>query len=380
MNLLPAHTAATLLARRFRIRHGTESDLTRCQQIARQFRAALPFVSLPSLRTAARKGELFVAECDGQTVGFVHWHARRDGVSTVYDLAVDTRYQALGIGRALLYAVPAPIQLKCKADNARANRFYANAGMAQTGTATARNGTPLVVWRLNVLAELVQGNNANMPAVARQSGMAYGTRHIETPQDWPFAVDIHWRDYTWADYLRKLTRWQPVQALAPDYEHPDQLRRLLCQIDDLRALGILRILVCPKFAGAVQDIPPDCIVAVSIPSSYAGFVPDFAELNGRRVHLLGGSPVDWFGQSGKRNDKSATGYLAAMRGAGANVISLDGNIHTKIAESGGFWQDSRWQFDSQAFDLYTLCALSGRNIARQLNAVAGYAQRGVWAA
>lgn len=373
MLLLPAVTGKTLLGR-LRIRYGKPADAERCQQIARQWRDELPFVMLPALRAAADRRQLFIADVDGQIAGFVHWYARKDGLNTIHEIAVNRDYLRFGIGRALLYAVPAPIQLKCKADNDRANRFYSNAGMQQAGTETTRGGTPLVLWRLNILAQLVQGNNKRMPEIARQSGMAYGTRHIEQPQEWPFAVDIHWRDYDWNDYMDKIAAWKPVQALAPDYEHPSQHRQLYQCIRDLKAAGVLRVLVCPKFHGAVAQIPSWCIVAVSVPSTYAGFVPEFGELKGRRVHLLGGSPVQWFGQGGRKRHMSSTGYIAAINGAGGRVISTDSNVQTKTAAQGMFWQDSRWQTDRLGFDMYDLMTLSGRNIVKQLHIVEQYQQ------
>lgn len=379
MLLLPSVTGKTLLGR-FGIRLGTDADAEACQRIARQWRDELPFVMLPTLREAARRKQLYVAEVDGRAVGFVHWYARRDGTNTIHELAVDRNYTRFGVGRALLYSVPCPIRLKCKADNDRANRFYTNAGMTPDGTETTRGGTPLVRWRLNILAQLVQGNNARMPEVARRSGMAYGTRHIEKAQDWPYALDIHWRDYDWADYMHKVATWRPVQALAPDYEHPSQRRTLYAQIRDLKVAGVLRVMACPKFPGAVAHLPSWCVVAVSVPSTYAGFVPDFAELRGRRVHLLGGSPVKWFGQTSKGKQANPTGYIAAITGAGGRVISVDGNAHTATAAQGGYWRDGRWQFDREAFDLYDLAALSGRNIVAQLNAVSQHQQLALFAA
>lgn len=366
----------------FRIRYGTADDAPVCQRLSRPFDAELGRVMRPALEAAAAKHELFVAELDGAVVGFVNWHARRDGVSVIYELAVADGQHGQGIGRALLYAVPTPMRLKCKADNDRANTFYAGAGMQLDAQTQANSGAALNVWRLDVLAELVQGNNKRMPDVARSSGMAYGTRHTEKPRDWAFAVDIHWKDYDWTVYLAKIRAWQPVQALAADYLAPEQKDTMLAQVADLQAAGVLRVMVCPKFHGAVADIPADCIVAVSIPSSYAGFVPDFSELRGRRVHLLGGSPVKWFGQTGKRRHMSATGYLAALRGAGVQVLSVDGNVHMKVASQGGFWGDGRWRLDSldraRPFDLYALAALSGRNIVNQLNAREQVQQAGLW--
>lgn len=366
-------TDATLLGR-LRIRIGTPDDAERCQQIARQWRDELPFVMLPALREAAARKQLFIADVDGQIAGFVHWYARKDGINTIHEITVDRDHLQGGIGRALLYSVPCPIRLKCKADNDRANRFYANAGMQQEGTETTRKGTPLIIWRLNILAELVRGKDRMAPAVSRRSGMAYGVRHTDAPHDWPFAVDIHWRDYDWTDYMAKIRAWKPVQALVADYEHPSQRRQMYRQIRDLRAAGVLRVLVCPKFDGAVAHIPSWCVVAVSVPSTYAGFMPALSELRGRRVHLLGGTPVKWFGQGGRKRDMSSTGYIAAITGAGGKVISADGNGHVKVAQKGTYWLDGRWIAARDNTPPMELAIFSGRNIVKQLNEFAAYQQ------
>lgn len=398
--LLSPRTRATLLDGGFRVRYGTAADVEACQRMTRQRsnRQWLPFVTKPSLLTATSKRELFVAEWYGQSVGFVNWHARRDGINVIYDLCVDERYHGFGIGRNLLYAVPCPVVLKCKADNP-ANDFYAAAGMYATGTETARSGAALRTWRMDILAQLVQGNNAQWPGVARKSKMAYGTRVAETPQDWPFAVDIEFERFVglefrermrvWDEYMHMVTRWQPVQALALDFmlpegdmefdaynrEHRLRLHELNAHIRDLRAAGVLRVLVCPKFDGAVRFIPNDCIVSISVPSSYAGFLPDdYTELAGRKIHLLGGSPVAWFGQGGKSRTRSSTGIIAALHGAGSRVISIDGNGHTGNAESGVYWLDNRWQTDRKEFELYDLSVFSGVQIQKQTQTVANHAQ------
>jgi GNAT superfamily N-acetyltransferase len=353
----------------FGIRYATEADVTACQALTRLkgVREQLPFVMLPSLREAVVRKQLFIAEYDGATVGFVHWYARRDGVNTVHEIAVNPDYQGMGIGRALLYSVPCPIRLKCKQDNTQGNTFYQGAGMVLDGTETTKGSTALNIWRLNILAILCRGGNKDIPQVARESRMAYGTRHDMKPHDWPYMLDIHWQDYDWQDYMHKVCTYRPVQAMCADYEHPHQRSTLYRQIRDLKAAGVLRVKICPKFTGAVAHIPCWCTVAISVPSSYAGFMPDFSELHGRRVHLLGGSPTIWFGKSSKGASKYQTGLIVGLRGANVSVVSADGNAHARAARQGVYWQDGKWNSDESAFTYHELCVLSGRNIVKQLN-------------
>lgn len=348
------------------IRKATAYDVDRILEIARQYRTELGYLHPVGLRQHISAGTVNVCEWYGNIYGFVDYHTRRDGWSTIYHIATDKHVAGQGIGRNLLYSVPCPFRLKVTQENP-ANTFYQNAGMQLAATETGRKRA-LNVYELRVLGVLVMGNGKGdtFPRIARASGMAYGTRHIEQPRAWPYMVDIHWRDYDWSDYMQKIGAWRPVQAMVADYEHPAQRRLMYQQIRDLRAAGVLRVMVCPKFAGAVAHIPSWCIVAVSVPSKYAGYVPPLHELKGRRVHLLGGSPV----QQRK--------WQIALQGAGAIVVSVDGNAHVGVAKSAAFWDGTRWmkkggaRIDTAGYE--QLVIESGRNIVRMINQNAKLAQ------
>lgn len=111
------------------IRLAHPGDFDAITRIARQWNSELGFVSRAMLAQSVGAQELYVAEKEGETCGFVRWHRRRDGWSTVYEIAVDKTRRGQGIGRALLDAVPRPVRLKCTVDNAAANAFYAAQGM-----------------------------------------------------------------------------------------------------------------------------------------------------------------------------------------------------------------------------------------------------------
>lgn len=355
-----------LLDHHFRIRLGTDADAVTCQQIARQYRQELPFVSLPQLKQSASKGGLFVAECHGQVVGFVRWNATtrgaNKGYSAVYDLAVDTRYQRHGIGRALLYAVPAPIRLLCKADNANANAFYARMGMLDKGQIQLK--ALMQRWQLNILTLFVMGGNRIIPSVAYASGMGYGVRNDYAPADWSFMIDIKWKNYNWQDYLALVGKHMPVQAMVADYEHPDQRELMLQQVADLKALGLLRIMVCPKFDGAVSHIPQACVIAISVPSRYAGFIAsDLSEYAGRNIHLLGGKPHQWLD------------LIPKLNGVGAKVLSVDGSSHEVAAKTGTHFESGKWRNYGKKADYEATMIYSGRAIVREIQAANEIVQR-----
>ena len=126
------------------IRYATEQDIVAIKRIANQFKRELGFVNSASLKTSAAKYTLFVAEICGEVVGFCSQYHRRDGWATVYEIAVDKRWQGMSIGAGLLCSVPRPYRLKCTVDNP-ANAFYEGQGMQMARTEQGKK-RQLNVW------------------------------------------------------------------------------------------------------------------------------------------------------------------------------------------------------------------------------------------
>jgi hypothetical protein len=199
-----------------------------------------------------------------------------------------------------------------------------------------------------------RGGCKNAPAIALASGMLYGTRHDYTPYAPVFMLDINWHKFDWQDYVSKVKLYQPVMAMVPDYERPTQRRALYRCIRDVKPL-VQRVMVCPKFVGAVAHIPSWCIVAVSVPTSYAGFLPDFRELVGRKVHLLGGRP------------EVQAQIIRQLNGVGATVVSVDGSYHALKAGFGQWFDGGTWsQLRRGKVSDTDLSIASGKNIVRYL--------------
>lgn len=201
----------------------------------------------------------------------------------------------------------------------------------------------------------VRGGDKTAPAIAEASGMAYGTRNDYKAYAPVVMIDIKWKNYDWTRYIRRVDEYQPAMAMVADYQHPDQKELLYSQIKDLERLHIERVMVCPKFDRAIEDIPLGFIVALSVPSTYAGFLPDYAHLKGRSVHLLGGRP-----------EKQAE-ILRKVIGAGANVVSVDGSYHAMKAGHGQWFDGNRWpQVRRYSESTVDLTIASGKNIVRYL--------------
>lgn len=317
-----------------RIRRGTIKDIPSIETIAHQYPQELGFVRKVALRDAITRKNLLVAEYDNNFCGFVLYRSRKDGWFTIYDIGVHREYRGKGVGRFLVDAVPCPTRLKCTTDNT-ANEFYEKSHFALVRTEEGRK-RPLNVWERRFLYVCCHGGSKATNTVCNQTHTAYGTRHNYTPHQQPFFVDIDWQEYDWLDYLLKIKLWKPVFAMVPDYEALGQRRGLYACIDDLYRAGVLYVGVCPKFTGAVKHIPPQCIVCVSVPTRYAGFLPDPKELKGRRLHLLGGSPVKQFKYIKEHPSLAiASGDMNAQERAaqfGTCFLSSTGKWKNKISE------------------------------------------------
>jgi hypothetical protein len=205
---------------------------------------------------------------------------------------------------------------------------------------------------------LVRGGDKNAPTIAKESGWLYGVRNDYTVYSEDiYMLDIHWTNYVWADYLELVKKLRPTVAMVADYEQPSQRRKLYRQIRDLKPL-VQKVMVCPKFNGAIAHIPSFCMIAVSIPTSYAGFLPPMEELRGRKLHLLGGNPQ-------KQAD-----FIRKANGAGAKVISLDANYHVRKAGLGQFWQYGKWvQTRGKQWTNTELAIESGKSLRRFFDSV-----------
>lgn len=310
------------------IRRATSNDKPQIAAIWRKNAAMLGGVVMQAINKGITTRQLHVAEIDGAIAGFVEYHKRRDGVSVIYHIAVADEYRGQDVGRWLVWSVPCPVRLKVTADNERAIRFYKHIHFQQIAQETTKSGRELLVLELRSLFIQCAGNNRKFPDICRATGIAYGSRHDDQFRAQPFMMDINWKKYDWSDYLQKIETHRPVMAMVPDYERPEQRRMLYQQIRDLKMRGVLRIMVCPKWDGAIAHIPSWCVVAVSVPSGYAGYIPPLHQLKGRSVHLLGGSP------------KKQREYMLKIAGVGGRVISADGNSHA--AKKSSVWNGSQW--------------------------------------
>lgn len=195
-----------------------------------------------------------------------------------------------------------------------------------------------------------RGNDPDAPRLLSTEGWRYGVRSDCAVYGWPYFIDIKWTAYDWNKHIALIAGWGPAMAMAADYERPEQKDLMLSQVAQIEALGV-QPMVCPKFPGATWDIPAEVIIAISVPTNYAGFLPDPAEVKGRKLHLLGGHPDQ---------------YIILMKQyPKSQVISLDCSaIFQKGQDYGSFWSAKRntWREVRGRFHSHTLMRMSARQV------------------
>lgn len=116
------------------IRPANQSDIPGVVKIARQNREFIGFVMNVALKESIEKGSLFVYEKDNDIIGFVHFHKRLDGWTTLHEIAVAKQYHGQGIGKKLLDIPKEPVRLKTTIDNVKAIAMYEKHGFKFVGT------------------------------------------------------------------------------------------------------------------------------------------------------------------------------------------------------------------------------------------------------
>jgi GNAT superfamily N-acetyltransferase len=136
-----------------RVRWAQEKEIDAVKQLADRNRGALGFVVRGSLEERIRRSELLVAEIESAVIGFVTFHNRRDGWTTIHELCISKGHRRRGVGRILVNAVyqhavrsgQRGLRLKCPID-LPANGFYARVGFTRVGVEGGKRRA-LAVWQ-----------------------------------------------------------------------------------------------------------------------------------------------------------------------------------------------------------------------------------------
>ena len=55
-----------------------------------------------AIEDSIKRNEVIIAEVGDKVIGFIHFHKRKDGVTTLHEIGVHKDYQRLGIARELI--------------------------------------------------------------------------------------------------------------------------------------------------------------------------------------------------------------------------------------------------------------------------------------
>lgn len=124
----------------------------------------------------------------------------------------------------------------------------------------------------------------------------------------------------WQEHKEQVVLWEPKYATIPDIFDERGLELALKMAEDIEDYCEYQILI-PKY-DCIADIPEKYVLGYSIPTTYGGTPIDIKRFAGRKVHLLGGAPQNQYT------------YWKLIED---DVISLDGNMHLKLAKVGQFW-------------------------------------------
>lgn len=212
------------------------------------------------------------------------------------------------------------------------------------------------------------GNNLVLDAIADRHGFLLGIRSgsRKFPGRPVTFVDIDYKKPRFERHLEVVKKLRPRYAVIPDLS--DQI---VDETDVERALGQYALLkefcevplIVPKIAGQIALLPSSVAIGYSIPTSYGGAAFPLWELEGRRVHLLGGSP---------KQQMALFQSLSVI----AQVKSADGNYAMKMAtDYAMYWQGDWIAHPGRKLgekDLYVECwERSCRNLRRAWDRVVG---------
>ena len=199
------------------------TTIQEAKKIASSFSREIGFVNQAALEASLKRSELEVIS----GVGFIHFHHRKDGQTTIYEIAVDRASQKHGWGRLLFYRVlsaaielgQSNIFLKCPIDN-DSNGFYERLGFVLERIDPGKK-RPLNCWRYKIQLPLLFycGGGGTSPAdeIAKKTGWRIGMRSGKYKAKWHLEmVDNLFTNYNHERHLAQVKESKPLICTAMD--------------------------------------------------------------------------------------------------------------------------------------------------------------------
>ena len=197
------------------------------------------------------------------------------------------------------------------------------------------------------------GDNERLTRMAYEAGLLIGIRSGRSAHNFPVSfVDIEYKRPNFEKHLKAIARYQPKYATVLDLSDTEvskqDIARAMMQYEQVLLCSSRTIpLIVPKLYGQVALLPDHVAIGYSIPTSYGGAKDvKLWELEGRRIHLLGGSP-----------QKQIEIYRTLS--VEASIMSVDGNMAQLMATQFAKYWDGDWvehpQRNTNTPDLYLDC-------------------------
>jgi DNA modification methylase len=179
-------------------------------------------------------------------------------------------------------------------------------------------------------------NNKRCAEIAVKAGLLYGAQ-LPASQVFfdPFFTDQNWKKPQFDQYVAAVQQYKPHYATVIDWERKGQETEVM-QWAEAIAPYTQHIIIIPKTPGVIDRIPhtingTSVVLGYSVPTTYGGTAIPPTDFAGWQVHLLGGSP------------KAQQRAYRKMQAAKAEVVSVDGNIISKMAiKKCHYWASGQW--------------------------------------
>lgn len=173
--------------------------------------------------------------------------------------------------------------------------------------------------------------NQRLMEIAVHAGFQPGAQLPGTVYFAPYFADQDWKKPDRDGYMQALAKHLPMMATVLDWEYPEQFAEVMNWAEEAARYVQQSIVIIPKVLTGIEAIPnciggKEVVIGYSIPTKHGATCLPIWELEGRKVHLLGGSPHRQMQE------------FQAMR-AFCQVVSADGNMMQKLAiQYCAFWQ------------------------------------------
>ena len=195
--------------------------------------------------------------------------------------------------------------------------------------------------------------NIKYVEIALRYGFKFGAR-LPSKNYFPiYFADQDWKKPNRELYIKAIAKERPHTATVLDLEYESQFNEVMSWAEGVSKYVKKYIVIIPK-CDIIDKIPKvinnkEILLGYSVPTTYGKTSLSLKSFNGRKIHVLGGSPIvqmDIYVNSGNYK-----------------VVSIDGNYINKMCQYGSYFDRNgkRRQLKSGKDSIYKAFELSCKN-------------------